>query len=103
VEDGTGDGVDLQLFHVWLYSVHLEQLIQSTAASEDVESLLFAARSLPVLLGKASLLEKKSEGDGVRGKQGCCWQTRAPSELQSAVQETSFGSRVWWLFKFKER
>lgn len=68
-EGGTGDGRDLRLFHVWLYSVYLEQLIQNMATSGDVGSLLFAASRFPLLLGKASLLERKSKGHNVRGKQ----------------------------------
>lgn len=102
VEDGTGDAIELWLFRVWLYSVHLAQLIQSIATSEDVGSLLFAASRFPVLLSKPSLLEKKSKGDSVRRKR--CWQTEVCSGLRRAVQEIlSFGSRVRWLFKVKER
>lgn len=104
VEDRIGDGVDLQLFRAWLYSVHLAQLIRSIATSEDIGSLLFAASRFPVLLGKASLLGKKSKGDGVRGKRGRCRQSRARSGLWRADREMLFsGSRVWCLFKVKGR
>lgn len=57
--------------------------------------LLFDASRFPVLLSKASLLEKKSKGDSDRGKEGCHWQTRARSRLQSNGKEmSSFVSSV---------
>lgn len=65
--------------------------------------MLFAASRFPVLLSKASLLEK-SKGDSVRGKQGCHQQTRAHSGLQRHGKEmSSFVSSVWWLFKVKDK
>lgn len=66
--------------------------------------MLFAASRFPVLLGKASLLEKKSKGDRVRGKLGCHQQSRTCSGLQRDVKEmSSFVSSVWYLFKVKDR
>lgn len=66
--------------------------------------MLFAASRFPVLLGKASLLEKKSKGDSVRGKQGCHQHSRAHPGLQRDGKEmSSFVSSVWWLLKVKDR
>lgn len=75
-QEGTrGD----ETFSVWLYSDHPEQLIQSTATSEDVGSLVYAVSRFPVFSTWFSCWRRRAKvtvlegSEDIAGRPGLFW------------------------------